>query len=425
MITISSCPQHIQNWLNENKNQCEKIVLETTQKYLSNFKTTLEISKNDSTENLEQLINTHWNFLLQKDFSLLYKSHCLTIVKNIAQTEISISLIQKIYSAIAKNISTHALQTKSKQIPDIVFYIHELVSTDLLNFMSIHQLIEKEKISEQKKIITEILENRLIKNLHDFLTNTEKVSKINDAVLSNSNMCFAKSNYLDNTANQLKNQMNDLNLSIQKLENHINMLKQNIVNDTDFPKNNSDKIKSTANHIKKLALSNEKVSKTVKSIEAIANQANLLSLNANIEAERSADSSKGFTVVAAEIKNIAMHTAEITEDVFSHTEIMENATQNIMNTLSEISNTVYQANAKNDSTTIIVETNITVMNEIKNILQKMHNTNHSFTELLHEVIMANNKIDHFSKQLQNQNKLINSNSKFLINLTDQLKSCEF
>lgn len=421
MNTMPSCPDYIHNWLNENKNKCDKIILETTEKNLSIFKTTLEISNHSFTVILQKLITEHWNFLLQKDFSILYKSHCLKMAENIAQSETSINLIQKIYSAIAKVISAYALQTKSKHAPDIIFYIHELVSVDLINLISIQQLIEKTQINEEKKFINHAVENRLLKNLNDILTNTGKVSKINESIFDTINLCCKQSNYLENSAQQLNTQMNDLNLSTQKLENHINTLKNNIKNDSDFAKNSSNQIKNTEHNIKNLAIANEKISETVKNIEAIANEANLLALNATIEAARSKDSGKGFAVVASEVKNLAIHTVEITKEISSHTETMENSTQNVINNLHEISQIIDNSNEKNDSTNIIVETNITAINEIKNILQKIHNTHNNFVDLLQQVTLANHSIDNFSKQLQNQNHLINANAKFFINLTAQFK----
>ena len=418
---MPACPDYIHNWLNENKNKCKKIILETTQRRLSNFKTTLEISNHSFTEVLQQLITAHWSFLLQKDFSILYKSHCLQLVDNIAQAEISINFIQKTYSAIAKAISTHALQTKSKHTTDIIFYIHELVSIDLINLVNIQQLIEKAQIDEQKKFITHTIENHLLKNLHNILKNTEKVSKINEDIFNNSHWCFSQSNYLDNTAQQLKEQINNFQLNTQKLEDHINIFKHNIQNDTEFSKNSSNQIRNTEHNIKNLAASNEKISETVKSIEAIANQANLLALNATIEAARSTDNSKGFAIVASEVKNLAIHTADTTKQFFAYTAIMENTTQNVMNTLTEINKIVCHTNEKNISTNIIVETNLTAMNEIKNILQKIHHTHSSFVELLQELMLASNKVNNFSKLLQNQNHLMNGNAKFFINLAEQLK----
>ncbi|HSF25900.1 MAG TPA: methyl-accepting chemotaxis protein [Actinomycetes bacterium] len=72
---------------------------------------------------------------------------------------------------------------------------------------------------------------------------------------------------------------------------------------------------STTEVMTRLESSSAEIGNVVKLITTIAEQTNLLALNATIEAARAGEAGKGFAVVASEVKDLAQETSRATEDI--------------------------------------------------------------------------------------------------------------
>jgi methyl-accepting chemotaxis protein len=94
--------------------------------------------------------------------------------------------------------------------------------------------------------------------------------------------------------------------------------------------------------IGKLSRAAQQIGDVVKLITAIAEQTNLLALNATIEAARAGEAGRGFAVVASEVKSLASQTAKATDEISSHISAMQSATQESVAAIKEIGGTITQ-----------------------------------------------------------------------------------
>jgi methyl-accepting chemotaxis protein len=84
---------------------------------------------------------------------------------------------------------------------------------------------------------------------------------------------------------------------------------------------------ATDQRIVELAQAASRIGDVVKLITAVAEQTNLLALNATIEAARAGEAGKGFAVVASEVKALASQTAKATEQIGTQIAGMQAATR--------------------------------------------------------------------------------------------------
>lgn len=101
--------------------------------------------------------------------------------------------------------------------------------------------------------------------------------------------------------------------------------------------------------VRGLADAGSKIGEVIELIRGIAEQTNLLALNATIEAARAGEAGRGFAVVASEVKNLATQTARATEEIGAQIASMQTVTGDAVNAISSIATTIARVKAISDT----------------------------------------------------------------------------
>ncbi|GIE94519.1 methyl-accepting chemotaxis protein [Paractinoplanes rishiriensis] len=96
--------------------------------------------------------------------------------------------------------------------------------------------------------------------------------------------------------------------------------------------------------ITSLGESSREIGEVVRAVTAIAEQTNLLALNATIEAARAGEAGKGFAVVASEVKDLAQETARATDDIVRRVDAIQAGTESAVQAIDEISQVIARVN---------------------------------------------------------------------------------
>ncbi len=219
--------------------------------------------------------------------------------------------------------------------------------------------IEVKRIKQEEVERERVLIEQRRREMNDLATSFEKsVGKIVVAVASEAAELQNNAKSLTETADATSRQASavaaateEASASVQtvasaaeELSASIGEINHQVDESTRVAQGAVQEVKKTDATVSTLSEAAQQIGDVVKLIQDIAEQTNLLALNATIEAARAGEAGKGFAVVASEVKNLANQTAKATEEIGNKIVTVQNVSNEAVSAIRSIGTTIEKIN---------------------------------------------------------------------------------
>jgi methyl-accepting chemotaxis protein len=302
--------------------------------------------------------------------------------------------------------------------------IETMESGNLSIFMTGEYAGDYQKLKEKQ--------NSLLISLNDVLSNVKNmVVKVDDStntISNNTDALAAATLEQSSQAEEVASAVEELSATITQnaissqktsdlatengklAENGGNIVQETIVKMKDI----ASVVSASADQIEELGRASSKIGEIISVIDEIADQTNLLALNAAIEAARAGEQGRGFAVVADEVRKLAERTSDATKQISTMIIDVQKETQKAVDAMHKGK--------------IEVDNGISFADNAGEALKKIVNSSKSLKDMVNQMASANEEqsatSEEISKNISSISQVTSESAKRIegvSNLSDQLK----